>query len=94
MRVAEEHHDIEMKRRDQKAVTIVAESELIARVQAKMKTLFDKIAAVQNSTLTSACIGDIICANACTIDVSISPMSLPSQFWRLLPERGYAYYNG
>jgi prolyl-tRNA synthetase len=36
---------IEMKRRDQKEIAIVAEAELIARVRTEMKTLFDEIAA-------------------------------------------------
>jgi prolyl-tRNA synthetase len=36
---------IEMKRRDQKEIAIVAEADLIARVRAEMKTLFDEIAA-------------------------------------------------
>jgi prolyl-tRNA synthetase len=36
---------VEMKRRDQKEIAIVAESDLIARVQAEIKMLFDEIAA-------------------------------------------------
>jgi len=36
---------VEMKRRDQKEIVIVAEADLIARVQSEIKMLFDKIAA-------------------------------------------------
>ena len=36
---------IEMKRRDQKEIVIVAEADLIARVQSEIKMLFDEIAA-------------------------------------------------
>jgi prolyl-tRNA synthetase len=36
---------VEMKRRDQKESALVAEADLIARVQAEVKILFDEIAA-------------------------------------------------